>query len=218
MKSRQNLLFTLTFATLLGLSVQLKSQSFTVDFGLGTDSNHVLALRNLNGSVGYSFNDKDYLAHGLKLQSYSIVPRWERSSDDQWTTHTLLNLAAYSEGRYHLHLLRINDGTEKERSIGCYPQVRLYFAPYLPRRIKYLGSGDDYSDMLEVRAEYGAQLAFGLGAGIFIEPKYSSYYLAVSIEYSTLDGLRQLRGVNSPWRILASGPAQFTLGISLYFY
>lgn len=194
-----------------------KSQSFNVDGGMGTDSKNTIFLYNLNPAIGYSFTDKDYFAVGFKFQTYSLIPKFDRDEDDLWSTTTILNFMLYTDARYLLPLGKIHRNTENEQTIGIYPEVKLYFNPYVPNRIKYIDI--DSEEKVETKGNYTTQLAYGLGFGIYFERKDYDKYLAISFEYSSIDAFKVLRTLeyqNKHFDFPTN--RQFSIGFSIFVW
>ncbi len=206
------------FVLLLFFQTIVFSQPFKVDIGLGTDSKNSMMIRNLDVGIGHSFTELDYIGFGVKFQSYVLVPKRNRVEDDNWTTHELLNLLVFTEARYIIGLFTSKRNSANEKKIGIFPIAKFYFDPYLPRTIKRVEGTIEQQDFVKIKSNYGNQLAYGIGFGIFVEPKHSAMYGAITFEYNTLDGLQQFRDVYISDRIYNAGTSQFVLGISIFFW
>lgn len=204
------------FVILLCMTTLCKSQSYNIDGCIGTDSKNNLMIYSLNPAIGYSFTDKDYFAVGFKFQTYSLIPKYKRNNDDAWSTTTILNFLVSTDARYLIPLIKIKRNTENERTIGFYPEIKLYFNPYVPNTIKYI---DNNEVELKRKGNYSTQFAYGIGFGIYLERKDYGKYLAISFEYSSIDAFKELRTLEYPNKHFDfPTQRQFSIGISLFIW
>jgi hypothetical protein len=183
---------TLLYCFLLLIPISVVSQSVNADVGIATDASNTLFVVDLGGGIGHSFTDRDYLSGGIKFQGYSFIPKMDRIDGDSWSTETVLNVVFYSGARYLIPVLHINRNTDEAKTVGLVPQVRMYFNPYVPRRLKYI---DDNEMGVEVKGRYSTQWAYGLGFGIYFQGDDSDVYAAIMFEYSTIDAFKTIRGL-----------------------
>ncbi len=205
--------FWLSILLILSL-ISGHAQSFNLDMGLGTDTKNQLFIYNWSGGGGYSFTDNDYIFGGVKLQSYRLVPRHEADTTDIWVTNSLLNFVIEGGGRYLVPLKKGDLNNENSTTIGFYPEAKFYFNPYVPRQINYY---DTQGNAFSVKTDYGVQLAYGLGFGIYFMAPDGPVYFAITFEYSNLDAFKLLRHEDYKTDNLNIPTSQqFTLGISLF--
>lgn len=198
------------------MSLNVISQSFSIDGSIGTDSKNTLFLYNLNPSIGYSFTEKDYFFIGFKFQAYNFIPKRDRIDDDLWSTTTILNFMVDVGTKYLIPIGKIHKGKENENTIGLYPEVKIYFNPYLPNSIKYL---DENDEEIKRKGKYSNQIAYGIGFGIYFERKYMGKYMAISLEYSSIDAFKEIRTLdfaNKSFEFPTN--RQFSLGFSYFIW
>ncbi len=201
---------------LLFLTITGKSQSYNIDGSIGTDSKNTLFLYNINPAIGYSFIDRDYFSFGFKFQTYSFIPKLDRNKDDLWSTTTIMNFMFYTGTRYLIPLVKIHRNKENENTIGFYPEIKMYFNPYVPNTIKYIDNNE-----LEIKrkGKYSTQLAYGIGFGLYFERKDYGRYLAISFEYSSIDAFKELRKLEYPNKHFDfPTQRQFSIGFSVFIW
>ena len=189
------------------------SQSFNIDVGIGTDSQNRLFNYDFNPGIGYSFTDKDYLFAGFKFQTYSLIPKSRRDSNDLWSTTNIHNFLFDAGARY---LFPFADRKKIViGKIGFYPEVKLYFNPYVPRKLKYI---DNLENEIKVKGEYDTGFAYSIGLGVYFSNKYQ-HYGALSFEYSTIDAFKTLRKLNFENENF-DFPAKnlFSINLSIFFW
>jgi hypothetical protein len=187
-----------------------------MDVGIATDASNTLFIVDLNGGLGHSFTDMDYFSGGIKFQGYSFIPKMDRIEGDSWSTETVLNFMFYSGARYLIPVLHMNKNTQEDKFVGIVPQIRMYFNPYVPRILKYI---DDNEMEVEVKGDYSAQLAYGIGFGVYFQGVDDDAYAAIMFEYSTIDAFSTLRGLtyeNKNFDFPA--PTQFSISLSLFVW
>lgn len=188
-----------------------------MDASIGTDSKNNLMIYSLNPAIGYSFTDRDYFAIGFKFQTYSLIPRYNRNKDDNWSTETVINFMFYTGTRYLIPLLKVHRNKENETTIGFYPEIKMYFNPYVPRIIKYIDNNNEAE--IKRKGKYSTQFAYGIGLGIYFEKKDLGQYVAISFEYSNIDAFKELRTLEYPNKHFDfPTQRQFSIGISVFIW
>ncbi len=193
--------------------IKSSAQSFNIDASLATDAKNNIFIWNISPGIGYSFTDKDYICGGIKFQSYSLIPSYDRDEDDLWTTTTVLNFMFYAGTRYAQPVIKTKNS---KKTLGVFPEVRLYLNPYLPRKIKFI---DDNNEKVTVRGDYSMQASLGIGFGIYLMETDGNAYFALKFEYSTIDAfktLRQLDYKNKHFDFPVD--TQFSLGLSIFLW
>ena len=191
------------------------SQSFNIDGSIATDNGNNLFIYNFNPGVGVSITNNDYIFGGIKFQAYNLIPKSDRDEDDVWTTTTVLNFLVYSGVRHLIPLVRINKNSEDEYIIGIFPEGKLYFNPYVPRKLKYI---NDNNIEKTAEGDYSCQLAYALGFGVFFRESNEDNYLALNFEFSTIDAFKTIRTLNVENKHFDfPTQKQFSVGLSLFF-
>lgn len=193
-------LFTLIFPLLSALSGMAQLTGH-LEAGLGGQGyRHTKSLKDFSVAAGYSTPKDFYFYGGLNFQTHY----WEdgiffEEDESEYTEATpkLYNLAIYTGANYPLTLFNMKDGVTFQH-FGIYPEFRIYFSPFLPR--KFSDYADDYSDeIITQKGPSKSQLSFGIGGGIFIG-NIREALIALKFEYRTDDTYQTLRRMDFPGR------------------
>ncbi|ASB48532.1 hypothetical protein [Alkalitalea saponilacus] len=153
--------------------------------------------------------------------------------DDSWSTKTVLQPGFYSGIQYNINI-RYNK--ELRRRWGFYPDFRIYYLPYLPRRAKWIESEwvvDKPSDSHQWNRDSGlrqypvetvsyhfhkakgrsaSELGYGIGGGFFIG-NWANYF-QIHFEYNTLNPLKVISELEDYPRTISNKGGQFILRLS----
>lgn len=205
----------LIISILFAFSICASAQSFNIDASIATDPENSIMIYNFSSGAGYSFTNNDYFFGGIKFQSYSLIPKSKRDENDLWSTTNVLNFMFYGGIRYNIPLIRINKNSESEHILGFFPEYRLYFNPYVPRKIKYI---DENNAEVTSSGDYATQFAHGIGFGIYIKEKENNASFALRFEYSNIDAFQTLRELDYGTKHFDfPSNTQYSIGISLFF-
>ena len=170
-----------------------------IELGLGGQGDqHFKTLTDFSAAAGYSTAKDFFFYGGLSFQTHywedGILFEEDESQYDE-VTSKLYNIAIYSGANYPLTLWNIKDGITF-RQFGIYPEFRVYFSPFLPR--KFSDYADDYSDeVITQKGSSKSQLSFGIGGGIFIG-NIREALISLKFEYRTDDTYQTLRQLDLP--------------------
>lgn len=208
-------LFTLLFPLLSALSgiAQLTGH---LEAGIGNqgDDNSKI-LTDVAIGAGYSIYDNLYFFSGMKLQThYWIDPvRIKDFEEDNWDlTSRLHTISIYTGSRLSVNLFQFKEGA-KFKHFGFFPEFRLYFDPWIPRKFSY---SHDYNIVTQ-KGPFESQLSYGYGGGIYIGSVHEAYF-ALKFEYRNADPYRTLRKMDYPGEEFDFPEAnQFLLSLSVQF-
>ncbi|ASB48565.1 hypothetical protein [Alkalitalea saponilacus] len=201
----------------------------------GSIEDEVEVFWGLGGGVGYILKDNLHLFTGIGLDFIYVVPPNESRNmkDDSWSTTTVLQPGFYSGIQYNINI-RYNK--ELRRRWGFYPDLRVYFLPYLPRRAQWIESevireepvappipGYEprfpFGPVEEVNYYYhkakgrsASDFGYGIGGGFFIGNWAN--YLQIHFEYNTLNPLRVISELEDYPRTVSGKGGQFILRLS----
>ncbi len=183
--------------------IKISAQSYNFDVSLATDTENKIFIYNASAGIGHSFTDNDYFYSGAQFQLYDFAP------------HYFVNLELYSGMRYAQPIMKTHKG---RNLMGIFPDLRLYFSPYIPRRFVYYNNSNE---RLEIYGDYACQFAYGIGFGIFLtEADDGDVYFALRFEYNTIDAFQSLRKLKFKDGITFDFPRknQFVIELTLFVW
>jgi len=155
---------------------------------------------------------------GVKVQKFPIVsPASLRKEEDKFNglTTDLWNFPVFVGLRSAFNLFEVKKGTGSY--IGVFPECRLYFSPFLPRKIDYL-EHQEYPEPDIVRSIKGkrmSQWATGFGGGIYYG-NLNRAFLALKFETNSIDSFESIRSLDYKKDVFGSRSRQFIISLSLY--
>ena len=155
---------------------------------------------------------------GVKVQKFPLASsshlRGNKNMYNGLTTD-LWNFPVFVGLRSAFNLFEVKKGTGSY--IGVFPECRLYFSPFLPRKIDYL-EHQEYPEPDIVRSIKGkrmSQWATGFGGGIYYG-NLNRAFLALKFETNSIDSFESIRSLDYKKDVFGSRSRQFIISLSLY--
>ena len=155
---------------------------------------------------------------GVKVQKFPIVsPASLRKEENKYNglTTDLWNFPVFVSLRSAFNLFEVKKGTGSY--IGVFPECRLYFSPFLPRKIDYL-EHQEYPEpdiVRSIKGERMSQWATGFGGGIYYG-NLNRAFLALKFETNSIDSFESIRSLDYKKDVFGSRSRQFIISLSLY--
>lgn len=198
---------------LLLTSTKCYGQKPIIEINILTDAKNTMFGMDMGANVANKLFNNNLTYVGVKVQTWSIIPKLDRDDDNSWQTESTFTMFMQGGANHYIKLANIKQKDNHSIDIGLVPDARLYFCPYLPRNLNFY---DNEHNPIELHTQYQAALFYGISLGISIKDHFSSSSVLLKFEYSNIDVFKAIRKENKESDFNFPSAKQWSIGIALW--